>query len=191
MKKSAMRGLVAAALLVGVTGSAQLAREYAQLAVKPPAAVPPADRDQEFQPAALPALPAGMTIDDITKGDDLFHGRGGCFACHGAEAEGLPAAGSGLTRGLNFIPIEWQPIDSLIQAGITEVDTRSPIRMPAKGARGDLTPSDSKLIAAYVWAIAKTRGEPWQGGHPSHSAQNPPGASDGTAGLAQVRKPPA
>lgn len=189
MKKSSIRALVGAGLLIGVTGTAQIAREYAQLAVKPPAAVPPAERDQEFQPAALPPLPAGMTLDDITKGDELFHSRGGCFACHGAEGEGLPAAGSGITRALGFIPVEWHPIDSLIQAGITEVDTRSPIRMPAKGARGDLTPSDSKLIAAYVWAIAKTRGEPWPGGHPSHATQNPPGTTDGTAGLAQVRKP--
>jgi cytochrome c5 len=191
MKKSVMRSLAVVAVLAGVTGSAQLVHEYTQPAIKPPMAVPPADRDQEFQPAALPPLPAGMTLDDITKGDDLYHGRAGCFACHGAEAEGLPAAGSGLTRGLNFIPIEWHPIDSLVQAGIIEVETRSPIRMPAKGARGDLTPSDSKLVAAYIWAIAKTRGEPWPGGHPSHSTQNPPGASEGTAGLAQLRKPPA
>lgn len=189
MKRSMVRILIGAGLLIAATGTAQITREYAKLALKPPAQVPPAERDQEFQPAALPALPAGMTLDDIVKGDVLFHGQGGCFACHGAEAEGLPAAGSGITRGLGFIPIEWHPIDSLIQAGIIEVDTRSPIRMPAKGARGDLTPADSKLIAAYVWAIGKTRGEPWPGGHASHAHQNPPGASDGTAGLAQLRRP--
>ncbi len=189
MKRTVVRALIGAGLLIGATGTAQMAREYAQLAVKPPPQVPPAERDQEFQPAALPALPAGMTVDEIVKGDDLFHGRGGCFACHGAEAEGLPAAGSALTRGLGFIPIEWSPIDSLIQAGIIEVDTRSPIRMPAKGARGNLAPADTKLIAAYVWAIGKTKGEPWPGGHPSHGSQIPPGSTDGTAGLAQVRRP--
>jgi cytochrome c5 len=179
MNRQILRVAALGAAVIAVSVAAQVVRERIVPVVHPSPA--PAEQDQEFQPPSLPALPAGMTLEDIQKGDDLFHGRGGCFACHGAEAEGLPAAGSALTRGLGFIPPEWHPIDSLIQAGVIEVDTRSPIRMPARGARGDLTNDETKMIAAYVWAIATARGEPWAGGHPSHAKELPPGATAGTA----------
>ncbi len=29
----------------------------------------------------------------VRAGDWLFHGKGGCAACHGAEGEGMPARG--------------------------------------------------------------------------------------------------
>lgn len=179
MKTMLTRVMIVAGAATAVTLAAQVVREKIVPIVH--AAPAPAEQDQEFQPPALPPLPQGMTVENIQKGDALFHGKGGCFACHGAEAEGLPASGSALTRGLGFIPPEWHPIDSLIQAGVIEVDTRSPIRMPAHGARGDLTADETKLIASYVWALATTRGEPWPGGHSSHANVLPPGATAGTA----------
>ena len=73
--------------------------------------------NEEGQPPRLPPLPAGLTLDAIRAGDSLFHGKGHCFACHGADATGLPDAGSALTMGLNFVPAEWAPIDSVIAGG--------------------------------------------------------------------------
>lgn len=143
--------------------------------------------NEEFQPAALPPLPAGMTIDMLVEGDRLFHGRGGCFACHGAEAQGLPAAGSGITSSLVFAHREWTSIDSLITRGLPDALTRSPIAMPARGARGDLTPAETQRLAAYVWAISGVRGEPWPGGHQSHAGLVPPGSTQGTAPDKPVR----
>jgi mono/diheme cytochrome c family protein len=137
--------------------------------------------NEEGQPPALPALPAGMTLELIRSGDSLFHGKGNCFACHGADATGLPAAGSALTMGLNFVPLEWRPIDSLIAAGIPDPITRSPIGMPPRGGRSNLSPAETRSIAAYVWAISQTRGEPWPGGHDTHAAMIPPGSTSGTA----------
>jgi mono/diheme cytochrome c family protein len=137
--------------------------------------------NEELQSATLPPLPAGMTVDMLVRGDELFHGRGGCFACHGAEAQGLPAAGDGITSALFYAQHEWTSIDSLIRAGIPDAITRSPIAMPARGARGDLTPEDTRLLAAYVWAISAVRGEPWPGGHTSHAGMVPPGSTKGTA----------
>jgi len=137
--------------------------------------------NEELQSAALPPLPAGMTVDMLVRGDELFHGRAGCFACHGAEAQGLPAAGDGITSALFYAQHEWTSIDSLIRAGIPDAITRSPIAMPARGARGDLTPEDTRLLAAYVWAISAVRGEPWPGGHASHAGMVPPGSTKGTA----------
>lgn len=136
----------------------------------------PADTHEDGQPAKLPSLPSGMTIAMIVQGDSLFRGKGGCQTCHGQEASGMPNMGSGLTSGLLFIPPQWGAIDSLIQAGIPEPVTRTSIAMPTRGASSNLTPEESRLIAAYVWAISQTKGEPWQGGHKSHGQQAQQGA---------------
>jgi len=131
--------------------------------------------DEEAQPTVLPTLPVGMTVDMIRGGDDLYHGRAGCFACHGPEGTGGVRAGAALTAGLLFVdPHQWSQIDSLIAAGVPDGVTRSPIAMPARGARGDLTREETACVAAYVWAIANVRGEPWPGGHRWHTQYGPP-----------------
>jgi mono/diheme cytochrome c family protein len=137
--------------------------------------------NEEGQPPRLPAMPEGMTLDLIRAGDSLFHGKGHCFACHGADATGLPDAGSALTIGLNFVPLEWRPIDSLITAGIPDAITRSAIQMPPRGGKSDLSPDETRAIAAHVWAISQTRGEPWPGGHATHASMVPPGSTAGTS----------
>jgi cytochrome c5 len=130
-----------------------------------------ADTHEDGQPAKLPSLPSGMTLAMIVQGDSLFRGKGGCVTCHGQEANGMPNMGSSLTGGLLFIPPQWGAIDSLIQAGIPEPITRTSIAMPPRGAKSDLTPQESRLIAAYVWAISQTKGEPWRGGHKTHGQE--------------------
>ena len=129
------------------------------------------DTDEDGQPAKLPALPAGMTLSMIRQGDSLFRGKGGCTTCHGQEATGMPNMGSSLTGGLHFIPPTWGAIDTLITEGLPEPVTRTTIAMPPRGARSDLTPEETRLISAYVWAIAQTRGEPWPGGNRTHGQQ--------------------
>lgn len=129
----------------------------------------------DLQPATLPPLPKGMTVQTIVQGDSIYHGKGNCAACHGVEAEGLPAAGDGLTVGLAYAQANWESIDSLIDAGIPDVLTRSPIQMPPRGGRSDLSPEEVNRVAAYVWAISQARGEPWPGGHASHASLTPPG----------------
>lgn len=133
------------------------------------------DTHEDGQPAKLPSLPGGMTVAMIRQGDSLFRGKGGCVTCHGQEAGGRPNMGSSLTSGVLFIPPRWELIDSLIQAGIPEPVTRQTIGMPARGASSDLTPEETRLIAAYVWAISQTKGEPWSGGHRVHGT--PAGAT--------------
>lgn len=134
-----------------------------------------------LQPATLPPLPTGMTVDMLVDGDRIFHSSGGCFVCHGVEAQGMPAAGDGITVGLAYIPPTWNAIDSLVTAGLPDADTRSPIAMPGRGAKGNLTRDEVQRVAAYVWAISQTRGEPWAGGHPSHGQYALAQAAAGTA----------
>ncbi|CAN5882373.1 hypothetical protein BH11GEM1_BH11GEM1_22770 [soil metagenome] len=137
--------------------------------------------NEELQPAQLPTLPPGMTTDVLADGDRIFHSTGGCFACHGAEGEGLPAAGAAITTGLAYVPIDVKAIATLIAQGLPDADTRSPIAMPPRGARGNLTPVEIEHVASYVWVISQTRGEPWPGGHASHFRLIPPGSTSGTA----------
>ena len=127
------------------------------------------DLDEEAQPDSLPPLPLGMTLEMIRDGDRLFHGRGGCVNCHGSEAQGLGARGKTLTANLVFIPPgDWNAIDSVIAVGMPDGRTRSPIAMPPRGQQGDLDARETRTIAAYIWAISQTKGEPWTGGHELH-----------------------
>jgi mono/diheme cytochrome c family protein len=134
----------------------------------------------EMQPDTLPTLPPGMTVAMLQAGDSLFHGRAGCFGCHGIEGQGLPAAGDAVTVELDYVAYKWDSIDSLIAAGIPDALTRSPIAMPARGARGDLTDEEIRRVGAYIWAISQTHGEPWPGGHASHTGMVPVGSTSGT-----------
>lgn len=132
------------------------------------------DTDDGGQPDTLPQLPDNITVDDIRNGDALFHGKGGCVNCHGSEATGLAARGSSLTGGLHLLESgDVRGIDSIIVTGITDGETRSPIAMPPRGQRSNLTTTETHALAAYVWALATTRGEPWPGGHPSHGERDP------------------
>jgi mono/diheme cytochrome c family protein len=70
-----------------------------------------AAQNEDGQPTKMPPLPPDVTLGMVRSGDSVFHGKGHCFACHGAEAEGLPNAGSALTLSLNFIPTEIAAID--------------------------------------------------------------------------------
>ena len=142
-----------------------------------------ADHDENGQLRTLPRLPQGVTLGLIRQGDSLFRGKGGCVTCHGAEASGMAAMGSSLTAGLNFVPIEVGPIDSLIRVGIPEPVTRTPIAMPPRGAQSNLSDNETRALAAYVWAISQVRGEPWSGGHQNH------GQTTATADTARSRPP--
>lgn len=137
--------------------------------------------NEDLQPTQLPPLPVTVTVPDLVDGDRIFHSSGGCFACHGAEGQGLPAAGAGVTIGLAYVPVDVGAIATLVTQGLPDAMTRSPIGMPARGARGTLTSVEITHVAEYVWAISQVRGEPWSGGHASHFHLIPPGSTSGTA----------
>ncbi len=147
-------------------GGTQLAMSYSG-----PRGMP---TNEEGQSATLPPIPAGITLQDITAGDAIFHGKGGCYTCHGPEATGMPDKGSGLTDGVNWEAASWPAIDTTITTGIIEPLTRTTIAMPARGLSNNLTEQEVKQAAAYVWAISQTIGEPCPGGHKSHGT--PPAA---------------
>jgi mono/diheme cytochrome c family protein len=122
------------------------------------------DFDENGLPRKLPKLPNGMTMETINRGSELFRGKGGCQTCHGQFGEGMPALGKSLASGLAYTPANWQSIDSLIKAGLPQPLSRTPVAMPPRGVAQNLTNEETRLIAAYVWAISQVQGEPWPGG---------------------------
>jgi mono/diheme cytochrome c family protein len=166
----------------GQEGRPQVSRQSAK---KPSGKI---ETNEDLQPTVLPPLPPGMTLDMIRAGDQLFHAKGGCFVCHGSEGQGMPAAGDAITNSLSYVQHDWRQIDSLITAGLPDAYTRSPIAMPPRGARSDLTDAEIQRIAAYVWAISAVRGEPWPGGHANHDSTSSVAAPSGTAPKPAPRK---
>ncbi len=146
------------------------------------------ETNEDLQPTVLPPLPPGMTLDMIRAGDQLFHTKAGCFVCHGSEGQGMPAAGDAITNSLSYVQHDWRQIDSLITAGLPDAYTRSPIAMPPRGARSDLSDAEIQRIAAYVWAISAVRGEPWPGGHANHDSVSSVAAPSGTVPRPAPRK---
>lgn len=105
----------------------------------------------QAKPAA-PAAPAAVTAAAITAGDSIFHGAGNCYACHGANAQGLV--------GPNLTDAEWIHGDgsydfivATVTKGIAKEESKSGILMPPKGG-STITDDQVKQVAAYVYSLS-------------------------------------
>ena len=101
---------------------------------------------------ALAQTPAGVTPAAIALGDSLFHSKGNCYACHGANAQGAV--------GPNLTDAEWLHSDGSYEAivkqittGVTAEESKSKIPMPPKGG-SQITDDEVKAVAAYVYSLS-------------------------------------
>jgi mono/diheme cytochrome c family protein len=101
---------------------------------------------------AMAQAPAGVTQAAITLGDSLFHSKGNCYACHGANAQGAV--------GPNLTDAEWihsdgsyDAIVKQITTGVTAEESKSKIPMPPKGG-SQITDDEVKAVAAYVYSLS-------------------------------------
>ena len=106
-------------------------------------------------PAAAQA-PAAVTPAAIAQGDSIFHSKGNCYACHGANAQGAV--------GPNLTDAEWihsdgsyDAIVKQIVAGVTKEQSKSGIPMPPKGG-ATITDDQVKAVAAYVYSLSHKKG---------------------------------
>ena len=100
--------------------------------------------------SAAAQAPPKATPAQIALGDSVYHGKGNCYACHGATAEG--------SVGPNLKDAEWLHHDGSMDAlvkqitvGITKEASKSGIPMPAKGG-ATITDDEVKAVAAYVYS---------------------------------------
>lgn len=96
--------------------------------------------------------PAAVTPAAIAQGDSIFHSKGNCYACHGANAQGAV--------GPNLTDAEWIHSDGSYDAIVKQVTTgvpkeasKSGIMMPPKGG-SSITDDEVKAVAAYVYSLS-------------------------------------
>lgn len=93
-----------------------------------------------------------ITAAMIDAGRDVFHGRGGCAACHGQGLGGGPIAP-------NLRDAQWKNGDGSFQAILGIV--RNGVEGTAMAAYpAGISDQDAVQVAAYVWAVALGRTEP-------------------------------
>ena len=95
---------------------------------------------------------AGPTPAAIAQGDSIFHSKGNCYACHGANAQGAV--------GPNLTDAEWIHSDGSYDAivkqvttGVTKEESKSGIPMPPRGG-STITDDEVKAVAAYVYSLS-------------------------------------
>ena len=101
---------------------------------------------------AVAQTSAAVTPAALATGDTIFHSKGNCYACHGANAEGAV--------GPNLTDAEWIHSDGSYDAivkqvttGVTKEESKSGIPMPAKGGSA-ITDDEVKAVAAYVYSLS-------------------------------------
>jgi mono/diheme cytochrome c family protein len=100
--------------------------------------------------------PAALTPALIAQGDSIFHSKGNCYACHGANAQGAV--------GPNLTDAEWIHSDGSYDAivkqvttGVPQNESKSGIMMPPKGG-SSITDDEVKAVAAYVYSLSHKTG---------------------------------
>jgi mono/diheme cytochrome c family protein len=103
------------------------------------------------RPAVAQATAAVMPAA-VALGDSLFHSKGNCYACHGANAQGAV--------GPSLIDAEWihsdgsyDAIVKQITTGVTAEQSKSKIPMPPMGG-AQITDDEVKAVAAYVYSLS-------------------------------------
>ena len=98
------------------------------------------------------ALPDGITEQMVEQGRIIFHGRGGCFRCHGKDGAGTlfaPALNAG--RHIHFQTESYREIVDLIRSGVPRPKRYMTAMPPLGGA--SLIDEEVRAVAAYVFSI--------------------------------------
>lgn len=98
--------------------------------------------------------PAPGSVGAEPDGKALFHGKGMCFTCHGAEGAGT-AIGPALNDGewLHFDePPDADRLAALVGSGVTQL-VRFPAPMPPRGG-SSLSDEEIRAVTAYVLSLS-------------------------------------
>lgn len=120
----------------------------------------------------LVAGPAGpsLPVDLAAHGRDVF--MSACMACHGPDAKGVQGLGKTLVES-DFVAL--QSDEALHQFLVTGRPNATPIGMPPKGGRPDLTDKDLSALVVYMRGLQDPRRMPelpaWVAAAPSATQQ--------------------
>jgi len=109
---------------------------------------------------AFAVLPTGRALAQdstqtqhaIDEGRKVFHGRGGCFACHGGKLQGGPIAPA-LTGP------KWLHVDGSLNEILNRIRTgmAGTVMIANPGGIGD---DESFYVANYIWAVSQGKAKP-------------------------------
>ncbi len=102
-----------------------------------------------------PNLPSGVTAAMINEGNQIFHGPGNCYTCHGMDAKGTSLAPD-LTATTHLWVSDYPSYVKLVTSGVPQ-PKQHPAPMPAKGG-AQLTDDQVKAVAAYEWSLSHPQG---------------------------------
>jgi mono/diheme cytochrome c family protein len=98
-------------------------------------------------------LPAGVTQEMVTQGEQMFMGPGNCFTCHGAKGAGTPLAPA--LNDANWLHVDgsYDAIVGIITKGVP-TPKQHPAAMPPRGG-SQITDDQVRQVAAYVFSISR------------------------------------
>jgi mono/diheme cytochrome c family protein len=119
--------------------------------------------DTRLAPAAArPALAADTGADGsqvtpkmIDAGRTVFHGAGGCFACHGMNMQGSAIAPPLDKKGKPWVAAKGGTYDEILHVIQTGVPATAMIARP-----NGISDAAAKEVAAYVWAVNHGQAKP-------------------------------
>lgn len=122
-----------------------------------PAAPAPADSTAAAAPAGAEALdttnlPAGVTGQMVAQGQQIFHGKGNCYTCHGMDAKGTTLAPDLTDQTYLNIDGSYQSMVKLVHTGVPQ-PKQHPAPMPAMGG-AQLTDQEVNAVAAYEYTLS-------------------------------------
>lgn len=146
----AVAGLTAFAVACGGDGAANGADSADGMADEAAEGAGGAEGGAETQ--APVDLPEGLTMEMVDQGRQLFAGGGGCYACHGPEANGTQLAPDlHDDEWLNISGRDFDEIVGVIRAGVT-APVRHPAPMPPMGG-ANLGDAQIDALAAYIVSL--------------------------------------
>ncbi len=105
-----------------------------------------------------PALPAGVTVEMIARGDSLYS-HNACQRCHGPfgfNGPNGPALAKGDTAKWLHSDGSFEGIVATIIAGVPReklVDKTRRFQMNPRGSNPPLSDADIRAVAAYIWKL--------------------------------------
>jgi mono/diheme cytochrome c family protein len=118
----------------------------------------PGDGAQPPTPPAAPPtpaveLPAGVTQEMVSQGQQLYAGQAICYTCHGGAGEGSVLGPALQDQDWIHIDGSFESIANIIRTGVPSPQ-QYPGTMPPMGGT-QLSDEQIQAIAAYVYSISR------------------------------------
>ena len=103
--------------------------------------------------AVTDADTASLTPAMVDLGRAIFHGKGMCFACHGAALEGTQMAPT--LKGHVWRDAKGGGYSAIVGVLLKGVSSTAMVSLP-----GGISEAEAKSVAAYVWSVSHRAAKP-------------------------------